>query len=88
MTPTGFAHPAEMPEKPVVPAAGGTESGTLRGTFATNQQSADAELQAVVAAWPTLPASIRASVLDLIRSAASGPGKPLRGNVQENPCKT
>jgi hypothetical protein len=55
----GVELPAHSPENCTDSPAGGAKSG------------APDDLAAVLAAWPTLPAPIRAAVLALVRTAAA-----------------
>jgi hypothetical protein len=68
---TGREHPAETPRKQGFSGAGGAESGAV----GAREHSADADLQVVVDAWPSLPETAKANILAMIRAATSAAGK-------------
>lgn len=61
--------------KPDVSKSGGSKSGNKgadRRSAMIPTRPTDAELAAVIAAWPNLPLAIRAGVLALVRAAGGG----------------
>ena len=68
-TPRGLEHTAESPTKTQIPETGGAESGALDGEIGPETAPADADLQAVIRAWPALSGSIRAAILTLAQTA-------------------
>lgn len=56
-------HPGFSEEKQAISETGGTPGGTLAG---------DSDLQAVIEAWPGLPAATRRKIVRLARTAADG----------------
>jgi hypothetical protein len=65
----GFEPCHNSPAKSPVSPERGTESGTVGGDSANNQQLADPDLAKVVMAWPNLPAAIRAGILAMVQAA-------------------
>jgi len=62
MTPTGSEHPRQSSEKTVA------NRGAAHDAAHDAAHGGDAGLQAVIEAWPTLPAKVRAQILTLIGS--------------------
>jgi len=58
----------ENPQKTAISAEGGAESGAVGAAEAP----VDAELAAVVEAWPDLPGAARARILAIIETAGGG----------------
>jgi len=65
MRPAGVEHPAKSPEKTPVSGTGGAESGVHD---APNRQFAS-DLQQIIDAWPTLPATIRRGMIAMVEVA-------------------
>jgi len=70
MTPTGLEHPSDSRQKQGSAAIGGPDSSTLKADSTATGLTGTSDIQAVINAWPTLPATVRANILSLIRSAA------------------
>lgn len=62
---TGREHPSNPSEKSNISETGGAESGALDGEI----DRLDTDLAAVIKAWPTLPASVRSSIMALVGAA-------------------
>lgn len=78
VAPAGIEHPQDITEKPGVPESGGAECGALPGdpalrTPPTTPPTDDPDLAAIMAAWPSLPAPVRAGILAMIRVAGAPP---------------
>ncbi len=67
---TGLEHRENPSGKPHIPDEGVTESVTNGAEIAP--EVADPDLAAVIAAWPDLPAALRAGIVAMIRSAGAG----------------
>jgi len=61
VTLTGLEPPVNSPENSTNPVLGGAENGAL---------AHDADLAAIITAWPTLPEAIRAAILAMVRAAS------------------
>lgn len=70
MASIGAEHFENSGEKQHVSEQRGTESGTLPADFTPNRPAMDADLADVIAAWPTLPATIRAGILAMVKGAS------------------
>ncbi|MGQ9650956.1 MAG: hypothetical protein ACUVXJ_12670 [Phycisphaerae bacterium] len=71
---TGLEHPDISPVNPHLSAKPGTDSGTLAPTPAPGDilyrpLAMPDDLADVVAAWPTLPAALRAGILAMVKAA-------------------
>lgn len=79
MPPEGLERPRDSAGKTPIPKAGGIKSGNNRAeggskvSPAAPAKTADPDLSAIIAAWPTLPAAIRAGVLALVKAAVAAP---------------
>ena len=72
MASVGLEPPSEVPGKQGVDVGRGAESGAPGGGSASNRQAvvaADPDLAAVAAAWPDLPAALKAGIAAMIRAA-------------------
>ena len=63
----GIEPPAISPQKTALSAEGGAESGALT----TQTGPIDPDLSRILAAWPSLPAPIRAAMLALVGTATA-----------------
>ncbi len=68
MTPTGLEHLLKTPEKSPIAESSGAESGAVVARI--GPEAVDAELQAVIEAWPELSAAIRAGILAMVAAAS------------------
>jgi hypothetical protein len=62
---TGLEHDEKSSGKTRVVSTGGAESGAV----GARQAPADSDLLAVIAAWPKLPAKVKAGILAMMRAA-------------------
>jgi len=60
-------HPSEILTKTPLSKTGGAKSGA----FPTENDAIDADLQAVIDAWPDLPTAIRAAMLAMVNAAVN-----------------
>ncbi len=80
VTPWGFEQPQFPTGNTAVSETGGNRTGNTGAGFgpmtppATPPKPTDPELAAVVAAWPDLPAALRAGIVAMV--AAAAPAKP------------
>jgi hypothetical protein len=65
----GFEHTTKTPGNPQPVPAGGTDSGTHYADSANKRQPADPDLQGINEAWDSLPATVKASIMGLVKSA-------------------
>jgi len=68
----GLEHTADSPSNLHISHAGGIKSGNTQSTHPSATQTkapTDPGLDAVVAAWPSLPPAIRAGVLALVKAS-------------------
>jgi hypothetical protein len=63
LTPTGFELPQDFPGNPQEPSEGGAKTSAV----SADSSSIDPDLARVNAAWPALPAPIRAAILALVQ---------------------
>jgi len=66
---TGLEQAAEVSGK----TGGSRESGANSGALGARDAPWDPDLAAVEAAWPALPAAIKAGILALVRAARQSP---------------
>jgi hypothetical protein len=66
----GFETPANSPGKTLNSQSRGTESGTLRSPPQAIASHGN-ELQTVIGAWPSLPATVRARIVGLVEGATA-----------------
>ena len=69
--PRGSEHQGKTPEKPHVSQTGGAKSGAL----SPKTLPADADLAQIVAAWPTLPQTIKAGIVAMVKASTKVEGK-------------
>jgi hypothetical protein len=67
----GHEHPPLTAPKTAISTEGGAKSDALNGDFSQN----DADLAAIVRAWPTLPPDVKKQIIALAQSALA-PGGP------------
>jgi hypothetical protein len=70
--PEGLEPGAVFPKETQVSGAGGSKSGNKpagSGDPAAPEPPADPDLAAVVAAWPDLPAALRAGIVAMVKAA-------------------
>jgi len=65
--PGGLETPLGNTEKTPLSKTGGAKSGA----FPTENDAIDADLQAVIDAWPDLPTAIRAAMLAMVNAAVN-----------------
>ena len=61
---TGLEQPSKTPRKTAIPDQGGAESGALDA----HSGQIDADLRAIIEAWPNLPESTREVIVAMIKS--------------------
>ena len=62
---TGLEYPSNPSGESNIPETGGAESGALGSEF----DSVDPVLAEVVKAWPSLPETVRAGIVAMVRAA-------------------
>ena len=65
MGPQGFEQPAETPAKRGISETGGAKSGALSPV----STPIDPDLAAITAAWPELPAALKAGIVAMVKAA-------------------
>ena len=52
-------------------SAGGAESGAVEPEIAPARGAGDADLAAVIGAWPSLPAEVRAEIVAMVKGSGA-----------------
>ncbi|MCC6427501.1 MAG: hypothetical protein IT435_11845 [Phycisphaerales bacterium] len=78
MPPEGLEHLRDSAGNTRVSDSGGSKSGNKGGGFGPPTPPAkptDPDLAAVIAAWPSLPAAVRAGITAMVKAAGAGGGR-------------